>query len=158
MTIALVTTADHRRRSIASPALARTGLLLAIAAAMAAGLLMTDPAASTAAVAQAGPELTRLMRAMAGLKLLMGIGLVAGVLWRLGDPVGPVRFAAYAFAGAAIAAGPALIWGMVHIGAGALLLHGGLLATLLLLWRDPATGTRLADLIARRRMALARRL
>jgi hypothetical protein len=132
------------------------GLLLVVAGAAVAGLLVTGADASSAAVAQAGPELTRLLRAMAGLKLLMGVALVAGLLWRLGGPVGPVRFAAYAAAAAAIAAGPALIWGMVHVGVGAALLHGGLLAALLLLWRDPATGARLAAVIARRRLAIAR--
>lgn len=140
-----------------SPAFTRTVLLLAIVVAFAAGWVLTGAEPSAAAVEQAGPELTHLLRAMAGLKLLMGAGLVAGVWWRLGDPVGPVRLTLYAAAAAAIAAGPALIWGMVHVGAGAALLHAGLAATLLLLWRDPATAARLAAAIAARRRALARR-
>jgi hypothetical protein len=56
-----------------------------------------------------------------------------------------------------MAAGPVLIWGMVQVGAGALLLHAGLLASLLLLWRDPVVGARLAALVAKRRAALRSR-
>jgi hypothetical protein len=44
---------------------------------------------------------------------------------------------------------------MVHIIAGAILLHGGLLLAVLLLWRDPAIGTQLTALINRRRAATA---
>ncbi len=39
-----------------------------------------------------------------------------------------------------MAAGPVLIWEMVHVRLGVLLLHSGLLAGGLLLWRDPAVG------------------
>ena len=56
-----------------------------------------------------------------------------------------------------MAAGPVLIWDMVHIRLGALLLHGGLLATALLLWRDPAVGARLVALVTRRRAILRAR-
>ena len=37
---------------------------------------------------------------------------------------------------------------------GALLLHAGLFAALILLWRDPATGARLGTMIAARRGVL----
>jgi hypothetical protein len=40
---------------------------------------------------------------------------------------------------------------MAHVAAGAVLLHAGLLATVVLLWRDPAVGQRLASLVAARR-------
>lgn len=53
-------------------------------------------------------------------------------------------------------AGPGLIWGLAHIGLGALLLHAGLAATLILLWCDPQVGTRLATLVAMHRAAIAR--
>ena len=53
-----------------------------------------------------------------------------------------------------MAAGPGLIWGMVHLRLGALLLHGGLIALVVLLWRDGATSQRLAELVAARRRAL----
>lgn len=157
MTTTGFVTAAGRRGLGRVPALARAVLLLATVAAFAAGYALTGAGPSAAAVNQAGPELTHLLRAMAALKLLMGASLMAGVWWRLGDPVGPVRLAFYAAAAAAIASGPALIWGMVHVGAGAVLLHSGLAATLLLLWRDPATAARLAAAITARRRALARR-
>ncbi len=152
-----VPSAAERPRLGVFPATARSVVLLAMAVACAAGWVGTGAEASTAAVDRAGPELTHLLRAMAALKLLMGAGLVAGVWWRLSDPVGPVRLALYAAAAAAIASGPALIWGMVHVGAGAALLHAGLAAALLLLWRDPATAARLAAAITARRRVLARR-
>jgi hypothetical protein len=53
-----------------------------------------------------------------------------------------------------MAAGPVLIWDMAHVGIGAALLHGGLLAMVLLLWRDAAVGARLSAIIATRRAAL----
>jgi hypothetical protein len=37
---------------------------------------------------------------------------------------------------AAMAAGPFLVWDMVHIVAGAVLLHAGLIGAVLLGWRD----------------------
>jgi hypothetical protein len=40
---------------------------------------------------------------------------------------------------------------MVHVALGALLLHGGLIGTILLFWRDKAVGSRLAALVAVRR-------
>jgi len=43
---------------------------------------------------------------------------------------------------------------MAQVGAGALLLHAGLLLTILLLWRDPVVAGRLAELVATRRAAL----
>jgi hypothetical protein len=72
--------------------------------------------------------------------------------------VSPARWiAGYAMAAAAMAAGPGLIWNMVHIGLGALFLHAGLVATLVMLWRDPAVAQRLSAAIAARRAADARR-
>ena len=50
-----------------------------------------------------------------------------------------------------MAAGPVLIFEMAQIRLGALLLHAGLLAAALLLWRDPAVSARLGALVARRR-------
>jgi hypothetical protein len=40
---------------------------------------------------------------------------------------------------------------MAHVATGAALLHAGLFATIVLLWRDPAVGARLASLVAARR-------
>jgi hypothetical protein len=91
---------------------------------------------------------------MAVLKAVMAAGAAGAVLWRLGSPVTLPWQAAYATACAAMAAGPGLICGMAHVAIGAALLHGGLLATVLLLWRDPAVGARLSAIVAARRAAL----
>ncbi len=93
---------------------------------------------------------------MAAIKLLLA-GLAGAVLyWRLGAALGAARLAAYLAAGGAMAAGPGLIWGLTHVVAGAALLHGGLLATILLLWRDPGMAARVDAAIAARRAALIR--
>jgi hypothetical protein len=123
-----------------------------IAAAVAAGFATTG-ASSSLAISDAGFELTRLLRAMALIKAMAAVGASAAVLWRLGSPIRSLWFGAYALACCAMAAGPILIWNMVQIGLGALLLHGGLLATLLLLWRDPAVANRLAVIVAMRKAA-----
>ena len=137
-----------------SPSIARALLALLIAASLAAGLLATGTEASASAVALAGADLTHLLRAMALLKALMATGMVAAVMWRLGSPVTLAWWAAYALACAGAAAGPVLIWRMAYVSAGALTLHVGLLTALILLWRDPAVGARLAMMIAARRAAL----
>jgi hypothetical protein len=139
-------------RAALSPAIARILLALAIAAAMAAGFLVTPADAAGHAVAGAGVELTRLLRAMAALKLLMVAVAAAAIFWRLGSMITPPRFGAYVLASAAMAAGPGLIWDMEYVRSGAALLHGGLLACVLLFWRDPIVGERLAGLVAARRL------
>jgi hypothetical protein len=141
----------------ASPASARVLLALVIVAAVAAGLLATGPEPAAHAADAAGVDLTRLLRAMAVLKSAMAAGAAAAVLWRLGAAVSWPWLGAYAAACAAMAAGPGLIWGMAHVGLGAALLHGGLFATCLLLWRDRAVGVRLSAIVAARRAALATR-
>ena len=138
----------------ASPALARLLFVLVVGAAIAAGALATGAETSSHAMSNAGAELTRLLRAMAAFKALMAAGVAAAVLWRLGAAVKLASFGAYALACGAMAAGPALIWGMAHVGAGALLLHGGLLAAVLLLWRDPVVSRRLAAMVTARRASL----
>ncbi len=120
---------------------------------------LATPAELAAQAAQAaGPELTRLLRAMAALKLVFALGLLSATYWRLATPAASWRLASYVAAGAAMAAGPVLIWQLAHIRLGALLLHGGLLACALLLWRDPAVGTRLGAIVARRRTTLRARI
>jgi hypothetical protein len=136
----------------AAPAAARLVLILAIAIAALAGFLATG--ADDAARASADAELTRLLRAMAGLKLLFAVAAAGAVYWRLGAPVTPLWLAAYTAACAAMFAGPGLIWNMAHVGLGAILLHAGLAATVLLVWRDRVTAARLDAMIARRRAAL----
>jgi hypothetical protein len=132
----------------------RLTLIASIAAAIALAAVMTPPAEAARAVQAAGPELTRLLRAMAGLKLLFAAAALSATYWRLATPAPTWRLAAYTTAGAATAAGPVLIWQMAHIPLGAFLLHAGLLASALLLWRDPAVTARLNTLIAQRRALL----
>jgi hypothetical protein len=127
-------------------------LVIMAAAAMAAGFLAAG--AEDAARAAADADLTRLLRAMAALKFVMALAAVGAVFWRLGSPAGPAWLGAYAVSCGALFAGPGLIWGMAHLGMGALLLHGGLAATIILLWRDPVVGRRLEAAVATRRAAL----
>ncbi len=135
----------------------RAVLVGAIVAGAALAAFATPAAESAQAAHAAGPELTRLLRAMAGLKLLFAAGVLGAVAWRLAAPASTWRVVCYGMAGAAMAAGPVLIWDMVHIRLGAFLLHGGLLAGALLLWRDPALGARLAAMVQRRRAVLRTR-
>jgi hypothetical protein len=96
---------------------------------------------------------------MALIKLSMAAVAGAAVLWRLS--AAPIRagwFTAYAVACAAMAAGPGLIWHMDAVRTGAALLHGGLLAAVILVWRDAAVAARLAEIIAARRARLSPRL
>ena len=139
--------ATRARRRAAGAARLRGLLILGVVLAAAGGLAVPG----NGAAALLDPELTRLLRAMAALKALAAAGAIAAVLWRLGAPVTLLRFAGYVLACAAMAAGPGLIWQMAHVAGGALLLHGGLLAAIVLLWRDPAVGARLAERLTARR-------
>lgn len=143
--------------STLSPAMARALLVLVTAASVAAGLLVTGTEASASAIALAGADLTHLLRTMALLKVAMAGGMAAAVLWRLGSPVTLAWWAAYALACVGMAAGPGLIWHMAYVRTGALLLHVGLFAALILLWRDPAMGARLGMMVAARRSVLRAR-
>ena len=150
-----IPTLQNRSQSVGSPNIRRLLLLLLICFAVAGGVLATSSADAAQAVAHAGADLVRLLRVMALLKVGLALGAVAAVLWRFGTAVTPVWFAAYATACGAMAAGPALIWSMAYVGTGALLLHGGLAAAVLLLWRDPGVTTRLSAMITARRTSLA---
>ena len=160
MTIALParSTADATARrasqGFGSPTVARVLLVLLIAAAATAGFLAVGAEAASLAASRAGVDLTRLLRGMAVLKSLMAAGATAAVLWRLGTPVKPLWLAAYAVSCGAMWAGPGLIWNMAYIRTGALLLHGGLLACVVLIWRDPAVAARLAAMVSARRASL----
>ena len=105
----------------------------------------------------AGSDLVVLMRFMAGVKAAMALGAVALVWWRMGAPVGWGTAAAYVAASALMAAGPGLIWDMRHVGLGAMAVHGGLSALLVVGWLDRAgwNGV-LGEALARRRLRLAR--
>jgi len=128
-----------------SPTAARLTLAAVMAAAIAISLALGGHAPTPA-----DPSLTRLLRAMAAIKLLIAALAGATLYWRLSLPAAPPRLAAYAAAAAAMAAGPGLIWNLNHIAAGALLLHAGLIATLLLLWRDPGMTQKLEQAIKAR--------
>ena len=150
-----IATLEGRSQPIGSPSARRLLLLLLIGAAVAGGVFATGAAEAAQAVADAGADLVRLLRVMAALKVGLAVGATAAVLWRFRAPVTPAWFAAYAIACGAMGAGPALIWSMAHVGMGALLLHGGLAAAVLLLWRDPGVADRLSAMIAARRASLA---
>ena len=153
---ALHAAASAQTRPLTLPSgIARLLLIVAVIGGSTAGFLVTGHQEAAAATAHAGRELTHLLRAMAGMKAIFAVGAAAVTYWRLGAPIGWGRFAAYAAAMAAMAAGPGLIWDMAGLKPGALLLHGGLLATVLLLWRDPAMANRLSASIAARRAVLA---
>ena len=141
------------RDGFATPWVAKTLLLAVIVLACAGGMRATDSATTARLIAGAGAEWANLLRAMAALKLLFAAAASVAVLWRLGAPISATRWGGYALGVAAAWAGPGLIWGLAHILLGTLLLHGGLIATVVLVWRDPATRTRLAEIIARRRAA-----
>jgi hypothetical protein len=132
----------------------RAVLAGAVVAGAALAAFATPAGEAAQAAHAAGPELTRLLRAMAGLKLIFAAAVLAAVAWRLAVPASAWRVACYGVAAAAMAGGPVLIWDMVHIRLGALLLHAGLLAGALLLWRDPAVGARLGAMVERRRTML----
>jgi hypothetical protein len=145
---------SHAGAGIAPP-IARATILVVVAGCGILGLMFTDTQASARAAKLAGADLARLLRAMAAIKALLAAAVIATVTWRLALPAAAPRLAAYAAACASMAAGPGLIWDMAHVGTGALLLHGGLLAAILLLWRDPAMSARLAAAIEARRRAVA---
>lgn len=143
--------------SARAPGLRRGLLALALLAGAGWAAHAGSSAETADAVARAGSELTRLLRCMAVLKAGMAAAALAAVWWRLALPAGAGWTVAYLAAGAAASAGPVLIWGMAHLGLGALLLHAGLFAMLVLLWRDPAVAAELGAMVAERRRALASR-
>lgn len=136
------------RGGVGTALVARALLLVVSLLAFACAMLATDSATTTRAIASAGGDWANLLRAMAGLKLLFAGAAEAVVLWRLGAPISVTRWVGYALAAGAMWAGPALIWGLAHIALGALLLHSGLIATAVLVWRDPATHARLSEIVA----------
>ena len=147
--IPLTATPGLGRVEVIPPAVARAVLTVVV---VIAGLATAAFVASSPhAAAGADPALTRLLRAMAVIKAGMAAGVIAVITWRLGVAAKPLALGAYALVSAAMASGPVLIWGMTHLVLGALLLHAGLAAGALMLWRDPATTARLKALIADRR-------
>ena len=110
----------------------RPSLTLAVATAGAAALL------SGAGTGTVDADLLVLLRFMAGMKAVMALGAAALVGWRLGWPVRPAMGLSYIVAVSAIAAGAGLVWQLSHVAAGAVLVHGGLVAMGALAWMDRA--------------------
>lgn len=155
MTIVTASIFPRARRAVRSAAGTREGagwrraaLAAAVLTGAVWGLWDTSAADTAQAVSRAGADLTRLLRFMAVVKAAMATGALAALWWRLGVVASPVRLSVYLATAAAMGAGPGLIWAMAHVAWGALLLHGGLFAALVLLWRDPAVGMRLAEAAA----------
>ncbi len=159
MTAALATSTRvaPARGTLFTPTILRAGMLTLVIAAFVAGFLVTGAEPTNLAIGRDGADLTRVLRFMAAMKGALALAGAAAVLWRLGTAISLPWFAAYAITCAAMAAGPGLIWGMAHVALGAVVLHGGLFATMILLWRDPAVGARLADMVAARRQHIVSR-
>jgi len=98
--------------SLPRPLSHRPLLVAIVAIAAVAGFVATGHDASRRAVEAAGPELAHLLRMMAGLKILLALGAVALIDWRLRLPVGPRTAAAYLMGAGLVAVGPGLLWGM----------------------------------------------
>ena len=84
------------------------------------------------------PELATLLRFMAVVKAAMALAAAALIAWRMGWPVRPAAGLGYVAGASGMAAGAGLIWQLGHVGTGALLVHGGLLALAGLAWLDRA--------------------
>ncbi len=82
--------------------------------------------------------LTLLLRFMAVVKGGMVLGAVAAAVWRIRVPASASVVLAYAVATAVMAAGLWPIWTGTRVAAGALLVHGGLAAFMVMAWRDRA--------------------
>jgi len=137
-----------------SPNVARALLVLAVCAAAVAGFMVTGAQARGHAMAATGVELANLLRAMAAIKAAMAAVVALAVFWRLGSPATPPWLAGYLGACAAMSVGIGLIWDLAHIVPGAFLLHAGLIAAIVLFWRDREVRMRIAALVAARRAAL----
>lgn len=82
------------------------------------------------------PKLLLLLRFMAAMKFC-GVLLAAGATqWRLTHPIEGRLAAGYVATLVVMAAAPGLIWSLGGIALGALLFHAGLLAFLVLAWKD----------------------
>ena len=96
-------------------------------------------------VAAFEPRLALLLRFMAVLKAAAVLAATGLTCWRLGRPILQGMRLGYLAALAAMAAGPALIWSLTHVAAGAVLFHAGLFGFLLCALRDDALPLRRAS-------------
>jgi len=126
----------HVPRERGAPsARARLTLWLGLVVAVAASVLV---AADGAPAADA--DYVRLMRGMAAVKGLLLLPALWAVDWRLRQAVRPPLAAGYAGAVWAMAAAPALIWGLQHVAAASVLFHGGMVAVVALAVVDSRRG------------------
>lgn len=143
--------AASRPARLADSAVSRqAAFAVLMGASLTAGFLLTGIEAATRAAALAGEDLTRLLRGMAVIKAAILLPAIAAILWRLGAPASSALFAAYIASAAVMTLSIGLIWHMAHVGPGALLMHAGLIGTLVLLFRDKAVGERLASALKAR--------
>ncbi len=124
-------------------------MLIALVSALA-GFILTPAETVDAAEAAAGADLARLLKAMAVIKLAFVLPAALAVIWRLSLPVSVGRLVAYAAATAAMTISIGLIWHLAHVGLGALLMHAGLISTLILLFTDKDVVVQLSGMLARR--------
>jgi hypothetical protein len=96
----------------------------------------------------ADPELALLLRFMAVVKAGMAVGAAAAVAWRMRQPVRFVPAMAYVAAISSMAAGAGLIWQLGHVAAGAVLVHGGLVALAVSAWVDRAGWVQAASVMS----------
>ena len=82
------------------------------------------------------PTLVLLLRFMAVLKLGLACGALGLAVWRLGYPASGRLVQGYGIATGLMAIGPGLIWFLGTVALGAVLFHAGLLAFLVLAFRD----------------------
>ncbi|MEM0985862.1 MAG: hypothetical protein AAGJ32_06415 [Pseudomonadota bacterium] len=122
---------------------ARLAIVLAMGLTAAGTLLAVGPQRISETAAALGPELTRLFLAMAAIKGLAVIGLAWAVMWRLGEPASIRGTTAYLVSCTAMAAGLAGMITLNGMAVSAIVLHAGLVGTLVLLWRDQAIAARL---------------
>ena len=152
MSLSVAAPAHYARAPGAAPR--RAVFTTLVVAALAAGFMATSAHSEAVAIQRAGPELTRLLRGMAALKGLMTAAAFAATFWRFGTPVPVARLIAYTLAAAAMALGPGLVWGMAHLYAGSIAMNGGMIALVVVFWRDPEVARRLAAEVSRRRAQL----
>ncbi len=79
-----------------------------------------------------------LLRFMAVVKGAMVIAAAILVAWRLSAPARPLAALGYVAGVSSMAAGAGLIWQLEHVAAGAVMVHGGLVALAGLSWMDRA--------------------
>ncbi len=109
-------------------------VFLAVGGAAAAGLVLGRW--SGASTLRWDPHLVVLLRFMAAVKLAGVLGASALSLWRARTPLSAGTAFAMVAALASMALAPGLIWSLAHVGLAAALFHGGLLAFLVMAWRD----------------------